>query len=94
VINITQNKVNTFTVYAKGTLAGNLRLRMELRTSKNFLLKPLVLEQAVQKRRWFSSWSALQVSGEEFKQMGELLAWRATLWDGEKMLAEQRSFLW
>ncbi|MBI2946555.1 MAG: hypothetical protein HYY23_02850 [Verrucomicrobia bacterium] len=79
---------------AKGTLAGNLRLRMELRTSKNFLLKPLVLEQAVQKRRWFSSWSALQVSGEEFKQMGELLAWRATLWDGEKMLAEQRSFLW
>jgi len=29
VINITQNKVNTFTVYAKGTLAGTIRYLLE-----------------------------------------------------------------
>ena len=79
---------------AKGVQAGSLKLRIELRTSKNFLLKPLVVEQSVQRRRWLSSWSALTVSGDEFKQMGELLAWRATLWDGERLLAEQKSFLW
>jgi hypothetical protein len=79
---------------ARGVPAAKLKLRLELRTSKNFLLKPLVAEQPVKKRRWLSRWSALKVSGEEFKQMGELLAWRATLWDGEKLLAEQKSFLW
>jgi len=79
---------------AKGGSPRNLKLRMELRTSKNYLLKPLVVEQSVRKRRWFSSWSALRVSGEQFQQMGELLAWRATLWDGEKLVAEHRSFLW
>ncbi len=79
---------------ARGNGPSKLTLRLELRTRENFLLKPLVLEEAVKRRRWFGSWSALTVSGDEFKQMGELLAWRATLWDGAKLLAEQKSFLW
>lgn len=79
---------------AKGVGPANLKLRVELRTSKNFLSKPQVAERPVQKRRWFSTWSSLAVSGDDFKQMGELLAWHVTLWEGEKLLAEQKSFLW
>jgi hypothetical protein len=79
---------------AKGVQPKDLKLRLELRTSKNFLLKPLIVDQPVQKRRWWSSWSSVSVSGNEFKEMGDLLAWRATLWEGERMLAEQKSFLW
>ena len=79
---------------AKASQAADLKLRLELRTSKNFMMKPLVLDQAVQKRRWRSSWSSVPISGSEFKEMGELLAWRMTLWNGSRMLAEQKSFLW
>jgi hypothetical protein len=34
------------------------------------------------------------VTGDEYKKLGELVAWRVTLWDGDKLLAEQKSFLW
>ncbi|MBI4659388.1 MAG: hypothetical protein HY735_11155 [Verrucomicrobia bacterium] len=79
---------------AKGIEVPALTLKTELRTSKNLAAKPLVLEHSVKKPRWFSKWSALTVSGDEFRQMGDLLAWRVTLWDGERLLAEQKSFLW
>jgi hypothetical protein len=29
-----------------------------------------------------------------YRQFGELIAWRATLWDDDKLLSEQKSFLW
>lgn len=79
---------------AGGIKVSHLNLRLELRTSKNALVRPLILEQPVKKRRWFSSWSSLLLSGPEFKDLGNILAWRATLWDGEKMIAEKKSFLW
>jgi len=34
------------------------------------------------------------MTGEEYKKFGELSAWRASLWDGDKPIAEQASFLW
>jgi hypothetical protein len=34
------------------------------------------------------------VAGEDFKQLGEISAWRVTLWDGAQLLAERKSFLW
>ena len=32
--------------------------------------------------------------GENSYNLGDLIAWRATLWNGEILLAEQKSFLW
>ena len=79
---------------AKSVDAPKLKLRMELRTSKGAIGKPLVLEMSVKSSRWFSHWSALTVVGQDYQQMGDLVAWRATLWNGEQQLAEQKSFLW
>jgi len=36
----------------------------------------------------------LPLDGADFKRIGEVTAWRATLWDGDKMIGEQKSFLW
>ena len=36
----------------------------------------------------------VSLSGEEYQKLGELSAWRATLWEGDRLLAEQKSFLW
>jgi hypothetical protein len=74
------------------------KLRVELRgspagsTSTNS--KPVVLEKTVKPDGWFSNWSAIKLEGEEYKKFGELVAWRVTLWDGDKQVGEQKSFLW
>ena len=70
------------------------KLRMEVITSKVFATKPLVLEQSVKPRGIWSRWSTLKMAPEQFRQMGEVVSWRATLWEGEKQVAEQKSFLW
>ena len=90
-----QRSALRFDVQWKAYRAGtNLTLRLELRTSKTFLAKPLVLEQHLKRARWFSTWSALTIQADAYRQMGDLIAWRATLWDGEQRLAELKSFLW
>ena len=74
--------------------AGPLRLRIELRTSARDLANPLVVESDVRPNRFFSTWSSLRVPEKDYKSFGQLIAWRATLWEGEVLLAEERSFLW
>lgn len=71
-----------------------LQLRLELRGAQGKQPTTHVFEQTVAKRGWFSNWTALPLTGEEYKKFGELTAWRATLWDGDQQVAEQRSFLW
>lgn len=39
-------------------------------------------------------WTSLRITGADYKNFGALMAWRVTLWDGDKMLGEQRSYLW
>ncbi len=41
-----------------------------------------------------SRWDSLTLGGADYKNFGELIAWRATLWRGEQLLSEQKSFLW
>lgn len=79
---------------AKRSGTEKLKLRMELRSSGRDVSRPLVLEEMVQPNRFFSTWSSLPLRGEEYREFGKLIAWRATLWDGDTMVAEQRSFLW
>lgn len=69
-----------------------LRLRIEIRGSKE--AKPFVLEQPIEPKPWYNRWTYLVLDLESYKKAGEIIAWRATLWDGDKLLAEQKSFLW
>ena len=51
------------------------------------------LEQTVTPKL-FSHWKSLTLAGANYKKLGTLSAWRATLWNGKQKLGEQRSFLW
>jgi hypothetical protein len=71
------------------------KLRVEIRgVAEGNLPKQKVLEQSVKGSSWFSHWSSLTFSGDEYKQFGEVTAWRVTLWESDLLLAEQKSFLW
>ena len=74
--------------------AAPLTLRLELRTSQAYVVQPLVLETPVKGRRGLSRWTSLSVTGETYQKMGQLIAWRATLWEGDRLLTEQKSYLW
>jgi hypothetical protein len=72
-----------------------LKVRVELRgAAEGNLPKSQLLEKRVESSGWFSRWVHLDLVGEEFKEFGEVTAWRVTLWEGEQLLGEQRSFLW
>lgn len=73
---------------------GPLRLRVEARGKQTPAPKPLVLERELPKASRFSKWTPIPISPAEFAQLGEVVAWRVSLWDGEQLVAEQKSFLW
>jgi len=79
-----------FDVQWRGSGAG-LKIRVEARGRKN--TTPLVLEQAV-KSGVFSRWNEVVLSREQYQQLGEVTAWRVTLWAGDQQLAGSASFLW
>jgi hypothetical protein len=81
---------------AKGQVATGLTLRLELRGGvQGELPKGLILESKLPpKTGWFSHWADLTINEETYKELGGVTSWRVTLWDGEKMLGEQRSYLW
>jgi hypothetical protein len=79
---------------AKGFAGSSLVMRVEMRGSEQTLGTPVVIERSVRPARMFRSWSSLHFDGEEYGKFGNLLAWRVTLWRGEEMLAERKSFLW
>jgi hypothetical protein len=79
----------------KGTVWSDLKLRVELRgVAQGDAPKQMILEQDLQSGGWFSHWTSMTLSGEEYKTIGEVTAWRVTLWEGSDMLGEQKSFLW
>jgi hypothetical protein len=77
---------------AKSASGTPLKLRLEIRG--NTEARIIVLERPVPPNHWYNRWSSLTLEGESYQKAGEVLAWRATLWDGDKLLAEQKSFLW
>jgi hypothetical protein len=79
----------------KSPVFGTVKLRVELRgIAQANLPRQRVLEQIVEPGKWFSNWSSLQLIGSEYKDFGEVTAWRVTLWKENELLSEQRSFLW
>jgi|SRR6185295_19208347 len=71
-----------------------LKLRVEVRGSKSGLAVPIVVEQSVQAPKFFSKWTDLSLDKETYEKLGEMVAWRVTIWDGDQQVAEQTSFLW
>jgi hypothetical protein len=73
----------------------NLRLRVELRgIAEGDHQKTRVLETPVQRGFGMSHWTNLTLSGADYQAFGEVTAWRVTLWDGDQLQGEQKSFLW
>jgi hypothetical protein len=71
-----------------------LTLRLELRgVGPDNLPRQATLEQTVTPH-FFRHWTSFTLGGDDYKNFGEVVAWRATLWSDDKMLGEQKSFLW
>jgi hypothetical protein len=83
-----------FEVQWKSREVLSLNLKVEMRGNRGKNATTAVLEQPVRSRGFFSTWSRITLKGDAYTQFGELSAWRATLWDGDTMVAEQKSFLW
>ena len=72
-----------------------LKLRLEMRgIAQSNLPKELTLDLPVEPSGWFSRWDRVVLTGEQYKDLGEITAWRVTLWEGTQLLEEQKSFLW
>ena len=85
-----------FDVLWKASNAGGvkMKLRVELRgVGAGGLPRQLTLEQSVAPG-FFRRWTSLVLGGADYKNFGELVAWRATLWSDDRLLGEQKSFLW
>jgi len=52
------------------------------------------LDQPARRNHWYNRWSSLTLDGESCQNLGDVISWRATLWEGDNLLAEQKSFLW
>jgi hypothetical protein len=79
---------------AHGASTAPLKLRVELRgVAKGDVPPERTLEKEV-KPGWLSHWTSLPLTGEDYANFGDVTAWRATLWEGDRLVAEQKSFLW
>ena len=72
----------------------NWKIRAEILGRKSAPNEIKTIEKPVSPSFWFENWSALPLSPEEFRALGEVNAWRITLWEGDTLRAEQKSFLW
>ena len=81
-----------FDVRWKAQAGNRVKLRIDIRGSTT--AEPLVLEQIVRRNHWYDRWTSLTLADESYQKVGEVIAWRATLWEGDKLLAERKSFLW
>jgi hypothetical protein len=74
--------------------ATSLKLKVEIRgIAQGNLPSEKVLEKEV-KSGAGSRWTPITLGGDDFKAIGEVTAWRVSLWEGDQLIAEQKSFLW
>lgn len=83
-----------FAIKWKAKDTGALKLKVEMRGNRGRLGTLATVETPVKFRGFFSTWSNVSLGGTNAASFGDLSAWRATLWDGERIVAEQKSFLW
>jgi hypothetical protein len=77
----------------RGGAFGTLKLKVEMRgVATGNLPRQATLEQEIKTGK--SDWTSLTLTGDEYKKLGEVTAWRVTIWEGDQMIGEQKSFLW
>jgi hypothetical protein len=81
---------------ASGPPETQLTLRLEMRGGRpGQLPTQTTLEQTLTpKGGLFGAWTSVPLIGKEYQRVGEVNSWRATLWHGTRLLAEDKSFLW
>ena len=80
---------------AKDAADEPLRLRVEMiGAAKTGLPPQTTVELPIREHGWLGHWAYITLSKEQYKELGDVTAWRVRLMDGERLLAEQRSFLW
>ncbi len=84
-----------FDIHWKAPAGKDFTLRLEARGGRaSAEPRQITLETTVRRKGWFGKWNALTLEGQAYQDFGELISWRATLWDGGQLMAEQTSFLW
>jgi len=73
---------------------GQLKLLVEMRGALSNRVTTARKELPLHTGGVRSRWSKTALSGDDYATFGELTAWRVSLWNGETLLGEQRSFLW
>jgi len=72
-----------------------LKVQLEVRgVAKEKKPAQLTLEKSLEPTGWLGRWTSLTIKGEDYRKLGEVTAWRVTLWEGNRLLSEQKSFLW
>jgi hypothetical protein len=79
---------------AKGVDWQKTKLRAELRGLLTNSIQTNIFDEPVQKSGFFGGWTTFKITGDAFKKFGELVAWRVTLWEGDRQLSERESLLW
>jgi len=74
--------------------AEKLKVRVEVRGVGEGGTPRLKTFEAGVAAGFFSKWTTFTLAGGDFKDFGAVVAWRATLWNGQQLLGEQKSFLW
>jgi hypothetical protein len=69
-----------------------LTFRVEIRSTKDPQL--FTVDQTVHRPPWYNRWTGIRLDKATLDRLGEIVAWRVSLWDGERLLSDQRSFLW
>ncbi len=84
-----------YDIHWRSAKPGEYLLKLELigRVDKGRPNRKTV-ETKISSERPKSSWSALSLTGDEYKQFGVIVAWRVSLWEGDQMVARYQSFLW
>ena len=72
----------------------SIKLKLEMRgIAKGNLPSEKVLEKEV-KSGVGGRWTTIKLSSDDYKSLGEVTAWRVSLWEGDQLIGEQKSFLW
>lgn len=79
---------------AQGTVTNRLDIHVELRAVGPDGSPRLKTLMATVKPNWFWHWTTLTLANDEYQKFGNIVAWRASLWAGDHLISEQKSFLW
>ncbi len=80
--------------YASRTPAP-VTIRVEIRHGKGTDILNATFETPFEpKKRRRSQWGKLLIEKKDFRDLGEIIAWRVSLMDGDETLATDESFLW